>query len=43
MTIIDLLDQREARRRAEFEEFCASQERALAETRRIFSLCAAAA
>ena len=35
MTVIDLQDQREARRRAEFEEFCASQERALAETRRM--------
>ena len=35
MTVIDLQDQREARRRARFEEFCAAQERALAETRRM--------
>ena len=35
MTVIDLQDQREARRRARFEEFCAAQERALAETTRI--------
>ena len=35
MTVIDLQDQREARRRAEFEEWCASQERALAEARRM--------
>ena len=35
MTVIDLQDQREARRRAQFEELCASQERALAETRRV--------
>ena len=35
MTVIDLQDQREARRRAEFEEFCAAQERALAETKRM--------
>jgi hypothetical protein len=35
MTVIDLQDQREARRRARFEEFCAAQELALAETTRI--------
>jgi hypothetical protein len=35
MTVIDLQDQREARRRARFEEFCAAQERALAETTRM--------
>ena len=35
MTVIDLQDQREARRRARFEEFCAAQERALAETTRV--------
>jgi len=35
MTVIDLQDQREARRRARFEEFCAAQERALAETQRM--------
>jgi hypothetical protein len=35
MTVIDLRDQREARRRAGFEQWCASQERALAEARRM--------
>lgn len=35
MNVIDLQDQREARRRAQFEEFCAAQERALAETQRM--------
>ena len=35
MTVIDLQHQREARRRARFEEFCGAQERALAETTRI--------
>jgi hypothetical protein len=35
MSVIDLQDLREARRRAQFEEFCAAQERALAETRRL--------
>jgi len=35
MTVIDLQDHREERRRAEFEEFCATQERALAETKRM--------
>jgi len=34
-TVIDPRDKREARRRARFEEFCASQERALAETERM--------
>jgi hypothetical protein len=35
MSVVDLQDQREARRRAAFEEFGAAQERALAETTRI--------
>src|SRR5439155_949007 len=35
MTVIDLQEQRKARRRARFEEFCAAQERALAETTRV--------
>ena len=35
MTVIDLQEQRKARRRARFEEFCAAQERALAETTRM--------
>ena len=35
MTVIDLQGQREARRRAEFEAWCAAQERALAEARRM--------
>ncbi len=35
MTVIDLQNQRQARRRAEFEEFMAAQDRMLAETKRI--------
>lgn len=35
MTVLDLQQQREARRRAAYEEFCAAQEWALAETTRL--------
>src|SRR4051812_15688299 len=37
MTVIDLQDQREARRRARFEEFCAEQDRKLADADRLIA------